>query len=471
MRKPQLICLGLSHQTASVELREQAVCTVDDLCALQDAADLRKKHAHIQEFVLLSTCNRFELYAVVNPNVDDSGVGDSDVADPRTALLEFATAAAMIDPVLIDEHLYMLSGMEAAEHLARVAAGVESLVLGESQILGQVSRAYSIAVAKHTLGPVLDATFRMAIRVGKRVHGETSISSGSVSISSVAVGTAERALGPLALRQALVIGLGEMGVQTLKALHGRGVRDIVVANRTQARAHRLAEKYGLNVCALDDMSQALRSADVVVSATGAPDFIIDRAMAEAAQRERGNRPLLLIDIALPRDIDPAVAEVAGIDFYDIDHLNQGVDAALALRQSEIPKAEAIIAEERIEYETEMRRLAVEPVVADFRLRAEAVRQEELERTLRYIGDDLDESTLDHIRHLTHALVNKLLHEPTVRLKEKATEGQAEEYVPAFQEMFGLPTSNGHSATNGYSSPTADNLQTLNGSEKSGSSSL
>ncbi len=237
---------------------------------------LQHTYSCIHEFVLLSTCNRFELYAVV----------DASVEDPRSALLAFAMDAAMADPCLIDEHLYMFSGMEAAEHLARVAAGVESLVLGESQILGQVSSAYSTAVAKHTLGPILDATFRMAIRVGKRVHAETSISCGSVSISSVAVGTAERALGPLSDRKVLVIGLGEMGVQTLKALRGRGVQDIVVVNRTRARAQRLAESYDLSVCALADLPQALASADVVISATGAPDFVIDRAMAAAVQRQR-----------------------------------------------------------------------------------------------------------------------------------------------------------------------------------------
>ena len=470
MHRSQIICLGLSHQTASVELREQAVCTVDDLHALQNAAALEHTYSCIHEFVLLSTCNRFELYAVVNASVED----------PRSALLAFAMDAAMADPCLIDEHLYMFSGMEAVEHLARVAAGVESLVLGESQILGQVSNAYSTAVAKHTLGPILDATFRMAIRVGKRVHAETSISCGSVSISSVAVGTAERALGPLSDRKVLVIGLGEMGVQTLKALRGRGVQDIVVVNRTRARAQRLAESYDLSVCALADLPLALASADVVISATGAPNFVIDRAMAAAVQRQRTNRPLLYIDIAVPRDIDPAVADLPGVSFYGIDHLNRGVDAALTLRQSEIPRAEAIIADERAEFEIEMRRLAVEPVVADFRLRAEAVRQEELERTLRFIGSDLDENTLDHIRHLTHALVNKLLHEPTVRLKEKATEGQAEEFVPTFQEMFGLPIShgrsNGRNAANGYSSstvdsPTVGSIHTLNGRENNGSSSL
>jgi glutamyl-tRNA reductase len=435
MQKPQLICLGLSYQTASVELREQAVCTLDDMHAVQSAIDIRHEFVDIQEFALLSTCNRFELYAVVNESVDD----------PRSLLLSFITAAAKMDHKAIGEHLYFLEGMAVAEHLARVAAGVESLVLGESQILGQVSRAYSIAVAQHTIGPILDATLRLGIRVGKRVHAETIISSGSVSISSVAVGTADSVVGPLNRRQVLVIGLGEMGIQTLKALRGRGVKNIVLVNRTQSRAERFANEDGMSVCALSDLPEALRSADVVISATGAPGFLIDRTMVEDVRHRRDGKPLLLIDIAVPRDIDPSIAEMPGIHFFGIDHLNQGVDEALTLRQREIPKAEAIVSAECAEFETEMRRLAVEPIVADFRLRAEAVRQQELERTLRFIGPDLDEETRAHIQHLSRALVNKLLHEPTVRLKEKATDGEAAEFLPAFQDLFGLPKSNDSTA--------------------------
>lgn len=295
MRKPQLFCLGLSYQTASVELREQTACTLDDLRVVQSAVDLRhdgsNDFSEILEFALLSTCNRFELYAVVSGSV----------ADVRSLLLRFATATTMVDPDEVNEHIYWLEGTAVAEHLARVAAGIESLVLGESQILGQVSRAYSVAVAKRTLGPILDATLRMGIRVGKRVQAETIISSGSVSISSVAVGTADSVMGPLSRRRVLVIGLGEMGVQTLKALRGRGVTDIILVNRTLAHAERLAKNQGMNVCELSDLPDALSSADVVISATGAPGFLIDHKMVEDAQARRGERPLLFIDIAVPRD--------------------------------------------------------------------------------------------------------------------------------------------------------------------------
>ncbi len=454
MRKPQLFCLGLSHQTASVELREQIACTLDDLRAVQSASGLSQNSSSdfsdILEFALLSTCNRFELYATV----------DESVADPRSLLLRFTTAATMVEQREVNEHIYWLEGMEAVEHLARVAAGIESLVLGESQILGQVSRAYSVAVSKHTLGPVLDATLRMGIRVGKRVHAETIISSGSVSISSVAVGTADSVMGPLSRRRVLVIGLGEMGIQTLKALRGRGVSDIILANRTRSRAERFAKEQGMSICSLSDLPDALCSADVVISATGAPGFLIDHKMVEEAQRRRDERPLLLIDIAVPRDIDPAISELPGVRFFGIDHLNRGVDDALALRQGEIPRADAIVADECTKFESEMRRLAVEPIVADFRLRAEEVRRQELDRTLRFIGPDLDEATRDHIQHLTHALVNKLLHEPTIRLKEKATDGEAEELLPVFQDLFGLPATNGAidpasgSVSNGVASVTS-----------------
>jgi glutamyl-tRNA reductase len=269
-----------------------------------------------------------------------------------------------------------------------------------------------------------------------------------VGISSVAVGTAARQLGSLRDRFVLVVGLGAMGTQALKTLLGRNVANICLTNRTVARAQRLAEMYEMTHCTLDEMPDAIAHADLVISATSAPEAMIDLSMVAEAMRDRPDRPLLLIDIAVPRDIDPAVDELDNVQYYDVDHLNRGVDEALAERRREVPRAEQIIAEVCDAFDAELRQLAIEPVVADFRRQAEDVRRQELARTLQFLGPDVDPETVAHIQHLSHALVNKLLHEPTARLKAHASAGNAEDILPAFQELFGLPSINNEASDNG-----------------------
>ncbi|MEZ4558309.1 MAG: glutamyl-tRNA reductase [Caldilineaceae bacterium] len=263
-----------------------------------------------------------------------------------------------------------------------------------------------------------------------------------MSISSVAVACWRQRWDPLAQRKAVVVGVGEMGVQALKTLQGRGVEDVVVVNRTVAKAEVLAKRFGYRAAPLSALPELLADADLVLSATGAQAQILTGPLIAAVRRQRGPEPLMLIDVAVPRDIDPDVRALDGVHLLDIDELNTTVDEALESRQEQIPRVNAIIDEETEAFHKTMSELVVEPVIADLRKRAEQIRQAELARTIRFLGEDVDPATLKHIQHLSRALVNKLLHEPTVALKKQATNGHAAEYASTVQDLFGLSEQNG-----------------------------
>lgn len=431
----RLIGIGLSYRTAPVALRESARCTLEQLKEAQTtsgndtAGEAAQDFGSVREIALLSTCNRLELYAVVDSDTTDAARAD--------ILTELWCQACDASAEMLVGHRYVLHGYDAHRHLCEVAAGLDSLVLGEPQILGQVTDTFTEAIDAGTMGPLLTALFRSAIRVGKRAHSETAISSRPVSISSVAVATAETTLGPLSKRRAVVIGVGEMGVQALKALQARGVNDVVVVNRTLAKAETVAKRFGYRAAALDALPELLAEADLVLSATGAPQQILSTPLIAGATAQRQARPLMLIDVALPRDVDPAVRVMDGVHLLDIDELNTTVDEALTARQAEAPRVHAIIDEETDAFRKTLSELVVEPVIADLRKRAEQIRQAELARTLRFLGEDVDPATLKHIQHFSRALVNKLLHEPTVALKKQATNGHAAEYADTVQDLFGL----------------------------------
>lgn len=426
MPQPQISCLGLSHHTAPVELRERLHCSLADVNRLPAGALADP----VQELAILSTCNRVELYAAIN--------ADSAVA--RGVLIGLLAQIHGVAPDSFSRQLYFYDGRTAATHLFRVATSLDSLVLGETQILGQVSDAYMSAVEAKVSGPVLSALFRAAIRAGKRARSETRISENPASISSVAVTLAQNRAGDLSERRCLVVGLGEMGQLALKGLRARGLSRIGVANRTRARAEAVAAAWGGPVYDLEQLPQALAEADVVVSATAAPRVVIDGAMVAAAMARRSRRDLVLIDLAVPRDVDPAVRSVPGVHLFDLDELQGHLDESLAAREEQIPRVEAIIDQEVDAFEAELQALRVRPLIVDLRQRAEAIRQRELGRTLRHLGD-VDPQTLAHIQQLSRSLVNKLLHEPTIRLKEKANDGQAAAYAAAVRELFDLPESN------------------------------
>lgn len=427
-----IICLGLSHHTAPVALREQFSCSLIDLnnllLAFREEATLEEhgRFPGIHELVILSTCNRVELYAYA----------DAAQPDPRQQLTDYLSELRGVDTAVFAKHLHYFTGQAAINHLMRVAAGLDSLVLGEPQILGQVSTAYTTAAQTHAAGPVLRRLFETAIRAGKRVRTETAISSSPASISSVAVTLAQAAAGELTDKKALIIGAGEMAELALKALQARKIGAVTVINRTGPRAQSLTAKWGGAASGMEQLEALLAEADIVISATGAPHFILDTALIDRLMVERNGRSLVLIDIAVPRDIDPQTAQIPGVRLFDVDDLQDNLDKALAARQQEVPQVEAIIAEEQAILTGQLRELAAQPFIVDLRKKAETIRQQELERTLRHLGE-VDPQVTAHLQYLSRSLVNKLLHEPTIRVKEQASNGRSAEYVATARHLFGL----------------------------------
>ncbi|MDX1686376.1 MAG: glutamyl-tRNA reductase [Candidatus Promineifilaceae bacterium] len=428
MHLTKIVCLGLSHNTAPVALRERISCALPEEHGLLDLVQDGSGHFDaLAEIALVSTCNRIELYAVV----------DAPATNARQLLVDYLASIHPVAPDSFDDYLYFYRGRKVIKHLARVAAGLDSLVLGEPQILGQVNDAYMKAVEAHTIGPVLSALFRSAIRTGKRARTETAISSNPASVSSVAITMAQQYAGNLEGQEVLIVGLGEMGQLALNALRKRKIDNIALANRSRERAEKLAARWNGRTYGLNQLPQALAAADTVICATAAPHTVIDAATVQTAMAQRNGRPLVIIDIAVPRDVEPDVSNVPGVHLFDIDELQENLDEALAARQQEIPRVEAIIAEEIKSLEAEIRALTIKPVIVDLRQKAEAIRQRELERTLRFLGDDVDAETVKHVQHLSRSLVNKLLHEPTNRLREKATNGQATDYEATVRDLFDL----------------------------------
>jgi glutamyl-tRNA reductase len=410
----RLVCLGLSHRTAPVELRER-------FSTLGLGAE---RCPEVVEHAVLSTCYRVELYAFLADGVEDA----------HGALLDALADAHHVDRSTLVDHLYVHSDEDVARHLSRVASGLDSLVLGEAEILGQVRGAFDDAGA--AAGPVLSLLFRTAITAGRRTRSETAIGANPATASSMALSLAEGALGDLRERRVLVVGAGRIGLQTLKALAGRGITGVAVANRTYERAVEVATRFGGIVYGFHELREALAWADLTITATSSEAPVIGADVVRAALSGRPERPLVLVDLAVPADIARDTAEVDGVSVFDVDDLRAGLDGALASRLREVPKVEAIVEEEVAAFGRRYRELEVEPLLAALRLRAEVIRQRELERALRRLGE-LDPETVEQIEHLSRALVTKLLHEPTVRLRERAGEGGADEAVAALRELFRL----------------------------------
>ena len=332
----RLVCVGVNFRTAPVEYREKLGSDLpvrcEQVCGRSQAESNGDSEA-IRELAWLSTCNRVELYALV---------GEIGATAPLVAIL---ADAAGLNPRDVADHTYRHSGYEAVRHLCRVASGLDSMVLGEPQILGQVTQALTAARSSRTAGPVLDRVFRRAVRTGRRARTETSIGRNPASMSSVAVALAGSVVGTLRERRVLVIGLGEMGSVTVKALRSRQVREIAVANRTRARAEQVSARWGYRAYPMDDLAAAVEWADVVISSTSCPHPIVNEKMVRDVVSRRDGRSLVFVDIAVPRDIDPAVRELPGVHLFDADDLSGNLDEGLAARRKEIPKVEGIVAEE------------------------------------------------------------------------------------------------------------------------------
>jgi glutamyl-tRNA reductase len=410
----RLVCLGLSHRTAPVELRER-------FGTLGLGAE---RCPEVLEHAVLSTCYRVELYAYLVDGVEDA----------RGVLIDALADAHGVERSALVDHLYVHSGEDVSRHLSRVASGLDSLVLGEAEILGQVRDAFDAAA--ETAGPVLSLLFRTAITAGRRARSETSIGANPGTASSMALALAEGVLGDLRERHALVVGAGRIGLQSLKAVTARGLAHVAVANRTVERAAEAADRFGCSAYGLDALDDALAWADFVVTATSSETPIIGADVVRAALCARPERPLVLVDLAVPADVGRDVAGVDGVSLYDVDDLRAGLDEALASRLEEVPKVEEIVEEEVVAFARKYRELEVAPLVASLRQLAESIRQQEVERALRRLGE-VDPETAEQIDRLSRALVKKLMHEPTVRLRTLAGQGDAGGVADAVRDLYGI----------------------------------
>lgn len=420
-----LICVGLSHHTAPVELRERLAYSTGSLKATlarlgcgREASD-----ANLRELAILSTCNRLELYGIVH---GDGAAAMLDLVADTTS-----TARAEFEPFT-----YRHVGAEAVRHLCQVAAGLDSLVLGEPQILGQVVEAYEAARSQGAAGPILSALFRTAIHAGKRARSETGISRNPATISSVAVSLMASVVDDLAAARVLIVGAGEMAMLAAEALRARGTRSLTVVNRTHERAAQFARLWAARTMTFEQLEAGLAEADIVITSTAAPHVLVGTALVSCVMQARPTRPLLFVDIAVPRNVDPGVADVTGVHYYDIDDLQARLNGSLAGRHRERPLVEAIIETEVQEFVDWQKRLDIAPLLADLRSKAEAIRRAEVEKTMRHLPR-LDDAERQRVEALTEALVNKLLHDPTERLKAVAGNGHAAEYAGALRDLFAL----------------------------------
>lgn len=418
-----IYCLGVNHSTCGVSVRERLAFTPHHLDTALASLGYQPAWQDIQELVILSTCNRVELYAVAaRPAFDRLAAFLAEVRG--TPLSEFAGS------------LYRLTDENAVRHLFRVAAGLDSVVIGEPQILGQVADAYAAARQHGLAGKVLARLFENALHAGKRARAETAISQNAASIASVAVNLAAEILPKLDEAQILVVGAGEMAELTVEALRKRGVQRLMVANRTLHHARRLAERWDGRAASLEDLPQLLPRADVVISSTGAPHTVIHGEMVAMALAKRPDRPIVFMDIAVPRDVDADVARLPGVRLFDMDTLARRLEISLALRQSQIPLVEAILDEEQAEFAAFLAALEITPLIAALRKRADGIRHDEIEKTIRRMPD-LTPEMERQIEALTASIVKKILHHPITRLRAEAAGPHAADYANVTRVLFGL----------------------------------
>jgi len=418
-----IISLGLNHRTAPVHLRERLVFSEEQIRASLARLTCGHLDSSLAEIVIVSTCNRIEVYAASN----------------RLAFAELEAFLSQARAVPLEElqpYLYRFSDLESAGHLFHVAAGLDSLVIGEPQILGQITRSLELARGQNAAGPLLNRLFQAAIHAGKRARTETAISRNPASVSSLAASVAEKTLGHIKTASVMVLGAGEMAELTVEALRKRGVEKIRVMNRTLERAQELAQRWGAESATFESLQQAVSEADILISSTGAPHLIVEARMVAEAMRLRPERVLVLIDIAVPRDIDPDCTQVPHVKLFDIDGLNARLEDSLTHRLDEVPHVKGILRDELSEFESYLSSLEMLPIIADIHQQAEAIRAAELEKTLRRMPG-LTELERGRIEALTQSLVRKLLDHPTRHLRAEAASQRAPEYAALARKLFNL----------------------------------
>lgn len=418
---------GISHHLASIAWRERVALTGPDV-----AAALGELQQSLAEVVILSTCNRTEVYAV------------SQRADAPLVLSDFFARRAKAAGAEDEPPLALGSDCDAIAHLLQVACGLESMVLGECEILGQVRQAHDAAAAKRTIGPVLSALFQAALRTGKRARSETGIARGAASLAYAAVQLARQQTAGLRRHRVLLVGAGEMGQRVAKNLRLCDASALVVANRSYARAVELAQSLRGQAIHFDGLPAALADADVVISATGAPHQVLSAATVAAAMQQRPERPLLIVDIALPRDVDPQAEAIPGVALYQLDHLQEVTRESRAGREEEAARVRRLVAEEQERFCRWLAERRAGPLIAGLHSRAEEIRSAELERALRRLGHlNLSPRDRNVIEALSSGIVNKLLAPPTLQLKARVQGGDGDAYLDMLRDLWrleGTPTS-------------------------------
>ena len=411
-----LIVAGVSHHTAPLPLRERLVVSPSETMA---AAERILEAARAREVVLLSTCNRTEVYVVE---------GD---ADAVPAIWNDFSAILGED---VSPFGYVRRDRDAVVHLYRVTAGIDSMILGESQIHGQVRDAWERS--RGAAGAVLNRLFQSALMVGGRVRSETSIGRGAASTSSAAVQLASKIFGSLSGRHAMVLGAGEMAELALECLVNEGVRTAIVANRTHERAEELAARYEAQALHYDECWSSLADVDLLICSTAAPHAIVGVEQIAGSLKARGDRPLCILDIAVPRDVEPAVGALSNVFLYDVDDLRTVATANIERRREELPAAELVIAPEVEKYWEWLAGLAAVPVLRTFRTEMDRMREAELAAAMRKL-EHLSPRDREAVEHFSRALMNKFLHEPSVRLRAAAANGRGLGVVDALRYLFDL----------------------------------
>jgi glutamyl-tRNA reductase len=416
-----LVVVGVSHRTAPVEIREALAFAKD---TLPDVLRRLREQGPVDEVMILSTCNRVEVY------------GRATTPDGGERLADFLAVSHGRTAADLDGYLYRLTGDEAVRHAFRVAASLDSMVLGEPQILGQVKEAYHIAEGAGTLGSVLQALRNRALASAKRARSETGIGHNAVSVSYVAVELARKIFGDLRGCNVLLVGAGKMSELAAKHLVRNGARATVLGGRRFERAEQLAASLGGRAMPFESLREELGRADIVISGTGAPGVIIHREDVVAACAARHRRPLFLIDIAVPRDVDPSVRSLEGVFLYDVDDLRSVAEANLRERRKQAAAAEALVEREAREFLDWQRSLDVVPLLVELRRRGEEIRAAEVEKVRNRLGA-LSPEQEEALQAATTAIVNKLLHQPTVQLKEVSRNGHASEHLALIRKLLGL----------------------------------
>lgn len=422
-----IITVGLNHKSAPLNVREQLSFSSSKLCAFLDVLHRKQREAPtiLHENIVVSTCNRLEHYALV-PNAEQ---GFKEIIRRFSRIFQIPAEA-------FESHLYFLKDDSAVEHLMRVACGLDSMVLGEAQILGQLVQAHQSARQHDTAGTILSRLFETAIHAGKRARTETGIGLNPASISSVAIQLGLKHLQDMSDKTVMLVGAGKMITLAIKILIDQGLENILIVNRTHRHAKRLANIWNGTALTFDEIETGLQQTDLVIASTGAPHSVVHKEQVVRAMQTRPDRPMMLIDIAVPRDIDPDVQEIPNIRLHNLDDLQAQVVDNLQERENEIPYVEAIIAAEQGNFNQWHLSLGVVPTLTSFRRQVEDIRQNELERTLNRM-QDLSDRDREIVTELSRRLMKKFLHQPTVQLRQEAAHGNGINCTAALQKLFAL----------------------------------